>query len=63
MTAFDKWYDELPMREDAEDFTLGTQAKYKKGWQAALGWILEELEAEESYEVFEARIKQELEET
>ncbi len=40
MKAFEKWYNELPIRED---FTLGTQAKYKKGWRAALKEVLEQL--------------------
>lgn len=64
MKAFEKWYTELPIREDAEDFSLETQAKYKKGWKAALAWVLEELKIEESYETFHARLKDEkLEET
>ena len=40
MKQFEKWYGELPIREDAEDFTLETQAKYRKGWIAALEWTL-----------------------
>lgn len=61
MKAFWKWYGELPMREDAEDFSLDTQAKYKKGWKAAFELMLEWLEIEEPFEVFQARIKGELE--
>ena len=41
MKQFGKWYGKLPMREDAKDFTLATQTKYKKGWRAALEWIHE----------------------
>lgn len=42
MTEFEKWYNELPIREDAEDFTLETQAKYRKGWEAAIKNAFEE---------------------
>ena len=40
MEEFEKWYNELPMREDAEDFTISTYKKYRKGWVAALKWML-----------------------
>ncbi|KKN69778.1 hypothetical protein LCGC14_0437240 [marine sediment metagenome] len=40
MEQFEKWYIELPMREDAEDFSFDTQEKYKKGWRAALKWAM-----------------------
>ncbi len=36
MKEFEKWYNELPMREDAIDFTIPTYEDYKKGWRAAL---------------------------
>lgn len=39
MKAFEEWYIELSTRE--EDCSLETQAKYKKGWEAALRWIHE----------------------
>jgi len=41
MKKFEKWYNELPMREDAIDFTIPTYEDYKKGWRAALEWRLE----------------------
>ncbi len=40
MKAFEEWYNELPIKEDAEDQSLETQAKYKKGWEAALRWVM-----------------------
>jgi len=42
MKAFKKWYTELPMREDVEDFTITTQTKYRKGWRAALEEVLKQ---------------------
>ena len=43
MKEFEKWYRELPMREDAEDFTILTCEKYEKGWKAALEWVRDNL--------------------
>lgn len=50
---FEKCKAKIPNRPPDEiDFGLG--------WRAALDWELEELEREESYETFHARIKEEL---
>ena len=60
MSEFEKWYNELPMRKDATDYTSPTHDKYKIGWKAAMELVLEWLEIEEPFEVFTARIKEEL---
>lgn len=44
MKEFEKWYNELSMREDAIDFTIPTYENYKKGWKVALEWVLREIE-------------------
>lgn len=41
MKMFEKWYNELSMREDEVDFTIPTYESYKRGWKAALEWTLE----------------------
>ena len=52
--AYDKCRAKLPNRPPDEiDFGLG--------WRAAASYFLQELEIEESYETFHARIKEELE--
>ena len=43
MKKFEKWYCELPIREDAEDFTISTYKLYKKAWKAALEWAADQI--------------------
>ena len=51
--SYEKYKEKLPKRPPNEiDFGLG--------FQAAIKWILMELELEESFEIFHARIKREL---
>ena len=61
MKEFEKWYNELPMREDVEDFTLATQAKYKKGWRAALELVFGWLDYSTEHEEIKDKICKELE--
>ena len=66
MKAFGKWVEKLFKTEGEEDFSLNTQAKYKKGWKAALEWIYKEAkqlekQPESPMDAYDL-IKQELEE-
>ncbi|KKM80777.1 hypothetical protein LCGC14_1336420 [marine sediment metagenome] len=59
MKAFEEWYILLPIKEDAEDQSLETQAKYKKGWEAALKWVLSEIyEHREVMDVIEEELEE-----
>ena len=55
MRAFENWWNKYKM-EGIWDY----KEHYEAGWIAALEWVLEELDKEESYEEFNARIKEEL---
>ena len=64
MTEFDKWYKDIekeyPLYQDKDGYNIGNIRALKVGFKAALEWVLEELEVDESFEVFCARIRKEI---